>query len=479
MRKPGLVLFILHAALCLPASAPAADWPQWRGVNRDGKSDETGLLKRWPDAGPRLLWVANVDIGKGFSSVSVAEDTIYTTGMHGGEGYLYAISTDGKLKWKLKYGGEWKKSRPGTRTTPTVDGDRLYLMSGLGRIVCVDAKEGKEKWGLETLKKFRGRNIDWGIAESPLVYDNTVICTPGGRNATMVALNKMTGDVLWTTRGLSDLSAYCSPILVKDGERNLIVTATANNIVGVDADNGRVLWKLPYRNKSAAHPNTPLYHDGSVYVTSNYGLGGVMLKLSTDGSKIKKSWADTTLDTHHGNVVHVDGYIYGSASAGRRVCLDWKTGNVEYRTRLVFKGSVIAAEGMLYCYDEDGTVALVEATPEKYKIVSSFRIKRGTGQHWAHPAIADGRLYIRHGGALMAFDIRGENWQAGEKKTDEFDAVAKQADEHKAQAKLTLAKAYLRMGARVKAKEMLESIVDEHPQTQAAKQAAQELEKLK
>jgi len=482
--KLGRTSVGLLTVLSVAAAAAQADWPQWNGVNRDGKSLETGLLKQWPDGGPKLLWTADTDIGGGFSSPSVTAEAIYVTGLVGKDGWLFAFDLAGKSKWKHNYGPDWSGQHAGVRTTPTVDGDRLYLMSGQGRIVCIETATGKEKWGFNAIEKFGGRNIKWGIAESPLVYGNTVVCTPGGRDASLVGLDKMTGRTLWTTKGLSDLAGYCSPLLIKEGSRNLIVTATENNIVGVGPDDGRVFWKVPYRNKWAAHPNTPLYHDGSVFVTSNYGLGGMMLRLSQDGKSVTEAWRERSLDTHHGGVVLVNGCIYGSASRGHRMCLDWKTGKIMYRTDRPHKGSVIAADGMLYCYDESGSVCLVEASPKGYNVVSSFKVTQGAGNHWAHPVIAGGRLYIRHGGVLMAHDIKGKDYKAaarGDKQPADSPAaeLVKDQQEVAAENKLKMARMYLRMGMKNKAQQELAAIVETYGRTEAAKQAAKELADLK
>ncbi len=392
-------------------TAAGADWPQWRGVNRDGKSAETGLLASWPEGGPKLLWAATEDLGKGFSSIVVTKGTIYTSGMlKGNIGHVFAFDLNGKCKWKSPYGPEWTKSFPNSRTTPTPDGDRVYVMSGLGRIVCFNAAGGDERWAVDTAKVFGGRNITWGIAEAVLIDGNMAICTPGGPDATMVALDKMTGKTIWTTKGLSDKSAYCSPILIRDDKKNLLVTMTESHVVGIDAADGTVLWKEPYQGQCRAHPVNPLYHDGQVFVTSGYNEGGMMLKLSPDGRGAKVLWKKKSFDTHHGGLVLVDGYLYGTSWDGNRdgnwMCLEWATGKVMYDTHWKCKGSMIFAEGKLYCYEEKGgTLALVKAAPTGFEVISSFQVPKGSGKHWAHPAIANGVLYVRHGEVLMAYDI--------------------------------------------------------------------------
>ena len=407
------VILLLAVVVLLGSIGLAGDWPQWRGPKRDGKCTETGLLTSWPEGGPKLLWTASEDLGKGFAAVSVAKGTIYTTGTVGNDGVIFALDLSGKLKWKHAYGPEFSKFPPSTRSIPTVDGDRVYIMSGNGLAACYDAASGKQKWAVDTFKVFGGRNIQWGIAESPLVIDEKAIVTPGGPEATMVALDKMTGKTIWKSQGIADKSAYVSPIRIKDAKKDLIVTVTSDHIIGVDTASGKVLWQQPYRGRCQAHINTPLYHDGQVYITSGYDAGGVMMKLSDDGTQSKVLWKDLTLDTHHGGVVLVDGHIYGTSWHGNRtgnfVCLDWKTGDVKYDTRWKCKGSILYAEGLLYCYEEGGgTVALAKCTPEGFQVVSSFQITQGEGKHWAHPVIADGRLYIRHGSKLMCYDVKAK-----------------------------------------------------------------------
>jgi len=396
-------------------SAWGQDWPQFRGPGRDGKSPEKGLLKKWPAGGPKLLWKVD-GLGKGYASTAVAGGRIYTTGMTEGIGYLSAFNMDGRLLWRRAYGPEWKGSFPGTRTTPTVDGERIYLFSGMGGLICLDSKTGSTIWSVQTLKRFEGKNIRWGMTGSPLVDGRKIYCTPGGTKGTIVALDKFTGRTIWATTGLNELSAYCSPILIEIGTRRLLVNVIQKSIVCVDSENGKLLWRVPYRTSYDTAIVTPVYHDRCLFVTSvverSFTTGGLMLQLSGDGSSVEVKWNQPVLDCHHGGVVLVDGYLYGSnfkgIARGDWVCIRWDTGEVMYERRWNGnKGSVIYADGMLYCYDENrGDVALVKACPEGFELVSSFRVVEGSGKHWAHPAISDGRLYIRHGQVLMAYDIK-------------------------------------------------------------------------
>ena len=415
MNSIGNIVALFLTILLTGGVCSADDWPQFRGPNRDGKSAETGLLQKWPEGGPRQLWSVE-GLGIGFASVAVADGLIYTTGMLGSEGFLFAYDLNGKFQWKVSYGPEWRRSHKGTRTIPTVDTDRVYVFSGTGVLACFDAKSGEKKWAVDTLEKFQGRNIMWGIAESVLIAGPCAICTPGGPDASIVALDKMTGQTVWTSKGLSENSAYCTPALIEIRDAQLIVTMLKKSVVGLDAKTAKVLWKdnVKIGIGRANHPVTPLYHDGHVYFTAGYDKGGVKYKLSPDGTGATKMWDDETLDVHHGGVVLVDGYIYGANWKGNGrgdwVCLDWDTGKVMYEAKWNGnKGAIIYADNMLYCYDENtGDLALIKASPKSFEIVSSFRITRGSGKHWAHPAISDGRLYIRHGDVLMVYDIKGE-----------------------------------------------------------------------
>jgi len=402
----GILLF---GDVCL-----ADDWPQFRGPNRDGKSAETGLLKKWPQGGPKQVWSVK-GLGIGFSSVAISNGFLYTTGMIDGEGFLFAFDLAGNLKWKESYGPEWTGSYKGTRTTPTINGDRIYVFSGTGVMACFEAGSGKKVWEVNTLERFEGKNIRWGMSGSPLIDGDKVYCTPGGKKGVLAALDKMTGRTIWATTGSEELSAYSSAILIERGGNNLLINMIQKSVICVNADNGEPIWREPYVTPSDTGGVTPVYKDGRVYVTSaverEFTRGGVMFELSADGTSVAEKWNDQILDCGHGGVVLVDGYLYGSTfdgiPKGDWVCLDWDNGQVTYKAKWNGnKGSIIYADGMLYCYDENtGDVALVKASPRGFDIVSTFRVTEGDGQHWAHPAISNGWLYIRHGNALMAYDV--------------------------------------------------------------------------
>lgn len=407
MKSTKQVCAVLLMVLIAVPAANAADWPQFRGPNRDGISSETGLLKQWPADGPKELW-SYEKLGEGYSSVSIANGFIYTCGMTDGQGYLYAFDLEGNLKYRVNYGPEWTRAGhyPGTRTTPTIDGDRLYLMSGQGRVACYNAGTGERIWYVDTLEKFGGKNIRWGVAESLLIDGENLICTPGGRDATVVALNKMTGETIWTSKGLSQLSAYCSPVLIERGPNRLILTMVEQAIVGIDADTGKVYWVEPHKVSYDIQAVSPVYHDGLMYVTNGYRHGSHGFQLSPDGTSIARKWSERSLDVQLGGVVLIDGNIHGASTRGQWTCLDLATGDVRFTDRLVGKGAVIYADGLLYGYGENGQVGLIRINPDGYELVSSFRITKGSKEHWAHPSISDGRLYIRRGEALMCYDIK-------------------------------------------------------------------------
>ena len=336
-------------------------------------------------------------------------DTIYITGAEGGKGVLYALDLAGKIKWKQPYGTVWTKSYPLSRCQPTVEDGKVYLHSSNGWASCFEAETGKKVWMFDTLKKFRGQNIQWGIAESPLIVGNLFICHPGGRDTAVVALDKKTGGPVWTTKGFSEKSAYCSPLLVRIDSSEQIVTQTEDHIVGIAADSGKVLWKSPQRNKYAVHPNTPVFFDNMIFISSGYGHGSQLLKLSADGSQAKQIWTQPKLDSHHEGVLLIDGYLYGSPSKRKLLCMDPKDGKVVYEVDEVRKASIVYADERLYSYDErGGVVTLLDVSPSGYKVMGQFEAAEGSGPHWAHPVVANGVLYIRHGEALTAYDVKAQ-----------------------------------------------------------------------
>ena len=404
-------LLIVAAVLThLVSAVSAADVTQFRGADRMGAYPDVGLLKSWPAGGPPVAWVAD-GLGKGFSSPVVVDDTIYLPGTLGeSDGYIFMLDLDGQVKGKIAYGKETLDSRaPGSRSTPTLDGKRMYMLSGLGVVTCHTVPDGKLLWQRNVLEAFGGKNIRWSLAESVLVDGDRVICTPGGPDASVVALDKMTGATVWTSKGLSDGASYCSPDIIEHRGRRILVTETAKLVVGLDAETGELLWTHDHPTDYDIHQVTPIYGDGLLYYSGGYGSGGGALALSDDGSSVTPVWTDETLDCQHHGVVLVDGYLYGTGHQSRQglTCLEMATGKLMWTTREVSQGVVVYADGMLYVYEgpKEGVMNLVKASPDSLQRTGTFEVTLGSKEHWAHQVIAGKRLYVRHGDVLIAYDI--------------------------------------------------------------------------
>ncbi len=390
---------------------------QWRGPDRNGSFEESNLLKEWPEEGPELLWY-NDQIGNGHSSASVTENSLYITGREDSLEYLSCFDLKGALRWKVPFGNRWQGSFPDSRSTPNVVDQKVYVVSGMAEVVCLDAGNGDILWKVDALEQFEGIPTMWGFCESPLVLDGMVIFTPGGRETTMVALNRESGETLWTSESLADSVGYVSPVAFEHHGRQIISSIGANYFFGIDAASGDLLWKFNYKILShmdhayspVINVNTPLYHKGMIYISKGYDHEGVMFSISPDGNQIEQVWSDTVLDIHLGGMVLNNGFIYGSNwlhnRDGNWCCLNWETGEVMYETHWKNKGAIIQADDMLYCFEEkSGYMALVEPTPEEFRIRSSFKTAYGSGPAWAHPVISGGVLYIRRGKAVMAYNI--------------------------------------------------------------------------
>ena len=417
MKQLMILLFTVYTL-----SLSAQSQHGWRGPARDGIYPETGLLKSWPAGGPQLTW-ETLDVGKGYSSPVIVGDRLYITGMNEDENkeIFSAYTLDGKKVYEVVYGTPWMKSYPETRTTPAIVGDKAYVISGNGEVVCLQISNGDIAWTVDGTTAFGRETGTWGISECPLVFDNKIIFCPGGNQTAVVALNAANGDVIWKSRSLNDISNYASPILITHNGKKQVVGLSGKSIFGVNPDNGNIEWTYDDWGQSAVDngwekiaPNAPIYKDGQLFVSNGYDIGGLMLKLNNDATAVSKVWKTDDLDTHHGSYVLINGTIYGSNwinnTSGNWVAVDWNSGETKYNTAWgsgKSKGSIISADGMLYCYDERrGTVGLVKPNTEKFDVVSEFRITKGEGPHWAHPVIDKGMLYIRHGNALMAYRVR-------------------------------------------------------------------------
>jgi len=402
----NLVLSFLISSLGY--ASMAQDISQWRGQNRDGIYTETGLMKKWPDAGPKLLWHYD-ELGDGHTSAAVTGKAVYITGMVNGMGYIHALDHSGKLLWKKEYGKEWDESHNGVRSTPLVVGEKLYFMSAYGQLLCLNASNGSTIWTVDLVKEYGAKNITWGMTENLLYDGNTLYCTPGGSEAGMVALDMKTGKMIWKSRSNGEKSAYCSPVLIKLKNRKLIVTCMQYSVYGFDAANGNELWKSEFKMRPDVHPNSPVYRNGYIYLASGYGLGSKMLKLADDGSSVTEIWKEASCDPKIGGVIVLNDRIYGTGDAIRKFfVLDFKTGKELFQTRELAPANIIANDGLLYVYSENGTVNLVAPKPDGINIISSFKVPFGANPHWAHLVIKDKKLYVRHGTSLMVYDLESK-----------------------------------------------------------------------
>jgi len=404
-----MLVAIAGATVAPRAQTTEQDWPQWRGPTRSGISTEVGLLREWPTSGPARVW-STANLGGGFGSIAVRGDRVFVQGMQKTQSVVTALNrSDGKVVWTRPIGRAGDNYMgPGPRGTPTIDGDRAYVLSENGDLVCLRVPDGSVVWQRNILQDFGGRNIGWLISESPLVDGNHVIVTPGGRGAGIVALDKMTGKTVWTAKELSDEAGYASPIVADVQGVRTIMTLTGNAGVGVRASDGRLMWRYERVANNTANITTPIFHENKVFYSSNYGVGGALLALRAEGGEVRAQEAYFTreMQNHHGGIVLVNGFLYGFNNA-ILTCLEFATGKVMWRHRSVGKGSLAYADGHLYLLSEDNVVGLAEATPAGYREKGRFTIPDQGLPSWAHPVVSGGRLFIRNQGILTAYNIAG------------------------------------------------------------------------
>jgi len=405
-RRNAVLRFAVICGWLLPVPlVMAATWRGWIGTYRDGKSRERGLLKRWPEGGPRLLWKAS-GLGEGYSSPSIVRDTVYITGAVNGKLVLLALRLkDGSIKWQREHGPAWTRSYPGARSTPTVAYKRVYLLSGPGLLRCYEAGTGEPVWR-RSMAEFGGRPGGWGYSESVLLIGDKAFVTPGGREC-VAALDARTGKTIWTGPGNGGGAQYSSCIGVMFQGIPMIINGTRAGLFAADARTGRTLWTNPFARNNTANCPTPVYADGYVFWAVGYGKGGICLKLRKTGNGVtaKTVWTTKDMVCHHGGYIIDNGCIYGNNGNGW-ACLDLRTGRVLWKARSVGKGSLCYADGMLYLFGENGGRAtLVEANPRKFVQRGTLRVK-GHGPSWAHPVVAEGRLFLRYAENLYCFDVR-------------------------------------------------------------------------
>jgi outer membrane protein assembly factor BamB len=407
------------SAFSICFAAKPGDWPQWRGINRDGRSAETGLLDSWPKEGPRVVWKIE-NLGEAFSTVSIADGRIFTQGNVDGKGLIFCIDEKtGKTIWSVRSPAEKNEYHHGrgngARGTPAVDGNRVYTISGGGAVTCLETKTGKTLWSLHLLlgdlngggqKRGLGRAPGWGFSESPLIDGNHLIVTPGGPDGAIAALDKFTGDVVWRSTELTDLSSYSSAIAADVLGVHQIIQFTSGHLSGLDASTGKLLWDYSESTNTRANVSSPIYSDGFVFSSSGYGTGGGLVKIVKNGDEFKAEqvYFSRDMSNHHGGIVLKDGYMYGYGK--QLICMDFKTGEIAWRGRNIIKGSLCYADGHLYFLSERNRMSLIEANPEKFVEKGQFEIPNSGLNSWAHPVVANGRLYIRDQNTLTAYDIK-------------------------------------------------------------------------
>jgi outer membrane protein assembly factor BamB len=415
-RPPGRGYGSVAATSISPSGDSSANWPQWRGPDRNDVSRETGLLRTWPGDGPKLLW-AFTNAGLGFSGPAIVGGRLFTMGAYSDKEYVYAIDAGtGKELWSAEIGPMFLNGwGDGPRGTPTVDGNRVYAISGQGGLICVEADSGAKVWLVDLHKNLGGETPSWGFAESPLVDGNQVVCTPGASQGALAALDKQTGKVLWRSEKLTDPAAYSSIVVAEVGGLRQYIQMTADQVVGVAAADGRLLWRSNVAHNNTAVISTPIVHQDHVYVTTGYGAGCGLLKLSPDGkgTKAETVYTNKVMKNQHGGVVLVDDHVYGYSEGSGWVCQEFKTGKSVWESKKLGKGSLTVADGRLYCYTEDkGTVVLAEAGPGGWTEHGRFTIPNETGQErkkgqiWTHPVVAGGRLYLRDQDLIFCYDVK-------------------------------------------------------------------------
>lgn len=403
------VLLIAFSACTTPPQKIA----EWRGPNRSGNYPDKNLLKSWPQDGPTVQWESD-SIGFGYSSPIVTDNAVYVDGMIDSLGYLFKFDLQGNEKWRMNYGQEWTKNFVGTRGTPTLIGDQIFLCSGLGELVCVNTESGQKIWSKNMETDFGGVSPRFGFSQAIAVDQENVYCIPGGSKDNVVALNKNTGETVWSNACFGERPAYNSPLLIDQNGHKILVAFSAYHLLGLDAKTGELLWSDEQTNTKPedrkpgmgdTHGNTVLFDNGSIYYAAGDGNGGVKLQLNEDGTAIEKKWDTPSFDVILGGIVKDGDKLYGSSHRKQQLlAINCETGAKTDSLELG-RGSVIAADGDLYFFSEKGMMYLVNETPQ-LTVSSSFKVDKGDKEYYAHPVIHNGVLYIRHGNYLGAYQVR-------------------------------------------------------------------------
>ncbi|MCX6308724.1 MAG: PQQ-binding-like beta-propeller repeat protein [Bacteroidia bacterium] len=386
---------------------------QWRGINRDGQYSGSNLLKAWPENGPELLWFTE-EIGNGYGAPTIANDRIYINGETDSVSYLFAFDLKGKLLWKTPNGNEFTGSGfsarfPGSRSAPTILGNLAYSCSGKGRIACFETADGKEKWAIDMIKELGGREFEHGYSESLVVDAENVYCFPGGTTTNAAALNRFTGKPVWTSKVLRDTMSYCSPMIVKLPERKILVNYSRYFLLALDCSTGELLWSYPIKGarNDAKHCNTPIYTGGYLYSVSAEVNGGGVAKfeLSPDGRQVKEIWTNNQVKNALGGFVVVGNNLFTTIEKNYLYAVELNQGTIVDSVK-VRNGNLVFSDNKFFCYGNNGEVNLIDYDQNKLNVTGKLKIEKGSKDHFAHPVLADGVLYIRHGKALMAYKVK-------------------------------------------------------------------------
>ena len=412
--KPAIFLLALF---CLFACTQSPKITEWRGSNRSGIYHEKNLLKSWPEEGPKIIWETEA-IGNGYSSPIITDEFVYVTGEIDSLGYLFKFDQNGKEIWRSNYGGEWTQNFVGSRGAPTLVDDLIYVCSGVGDIYCLDTETGEKIWNKNMITDFGGVSPRFGFAQALVVDSEKVFCQPGGEQDNAVALNRFSGDLIWSSKCIGESPSYNSPKLIEQGGKKILVTFSAYHLLGIDTGNGNLLWSHEQTNTKPeerepgngdTHANTVLFDDGFIYYSAGDGNGGVKLKLSDDGTSIEQVWQTANLDNYMGGIVKIGKQLYSSSHKKKQlIAIDCESG-AETDSLKTGRGSTIFADGMIYFCNEQGSVFLIEPSLSGMKEISSFKLKKGTREYFAHPVIHNGVLYLRHGNYLGAYEISQES----------------------------------------------------------------------
>jgi len=406
-----LVLGTLSLSLLAPPRAAALDGPQWRGPDRSDVSKETGLLKQWPEGGPKQVWIYK-DAGKGYAGPAIVGGKLYTMGTRENSEVLLALDANtGKEVWAAKIGpilpNNWGD---GPRGTPTVESDRIYTLGGQGTLICAQVKDGKIIWQ-HTMQELGGTVPFWGYTESVLVDGNQVVCSPGGQQGSIAALDKSTGKTLWQSKGFTDNVHYSSLIPADHNGQRQYIKLTEKSVAGIGAKDGKLLWRSDFPGRTAVIP-TPIFKDGFVYVTAGYGAGCKLIKLGA-GDQASDVYDNKVMKNHHGGVILIGEHVYGHSDGSGWVCQNFKTGEEVWNAKNLGKGAIGYADEMFYCLDErSGTVALIEASPKgwnehgRFKLDPQSTIRSRQGAIWTHPVIVNGKLYLRDQDLIYCYDVK-------------------------------------------------------------------------